>query len=169
MKGKIKVLAVIFSVVLNIVFIGSYFYHKADLLPLTGRRTNYNRPLYEELHLNRQQLDRFMSGRDKFHAFINGQGRKIKARQLELIGLLAMDNPNRLMITAKKKKIQALQQQLQARVIGHLLEESRILTPRQRQKFFDLIKGRIKESNGPRPRWMPRTPAGPKNGKRSRG
>jgi len=161
MTKNLKTLAIIFSIVLNIVFIGLYFYHKADLLPLIGHRTSHNHLLYEELHLNREQLDRFRPARDRFHVFVNKQGLEIKAKQLELIDLLSMEHPDRLAIDAKQLEIQTLQQQLQAMVIDHLLEERRILTPEQRQRFFALIRERIKESSGPRPRWMPRKHGSP--------
>jgi len=159
MKKNLKILAIIFSVALNIVFIGSYFYYRSGPFAVTGRQANHNRLLYEELNLSREQLDRFGPFRDTFHAFVNEQGRKIKARQLELIDLLAGEAPDRRAIATKRKEIQTLQRQMQTRVIDHLLEESGIFTPEQRRKFFALIKERINKSGGPRPRWMPQTGA----------
>lgn len=167
MKKNLKVLAIIFSVVLNIAFIGSYVYHKSGLTFITGHNTHHNRLLYEDLNLNRKQLDRFESIRDNFHNFVNKQGRKIKAERLQLIDLLAGKNPNRRAIDTKQKEIQALQQQMQAKVINHLLEESKILTPEQRKKFFALIKSRIEKSENPRPRWMQRNRPTPAEGGRS--
>ncbi|GBE12691.1 hypothetical protein BMS3Abin13_00983 [bacterium BMS3Abin13] len=167
MKQNLKTLVIIFSVVLNIVFIGSYVYHRSDLTFITDHNTHHNRPLYEDLNLNRKQLDRFESIRDGFHNFVNKQGRKIKADRLELIDLLAKKNPNRRAIDAKQKEIQVLQQQMQAKVINHLLEESKIFTPEQRVKFFGLIRDRIEKSENPRPRWMQRTRPTPAEGGRS--
>lgn len=166
MKKNLKILTITFSVVLNIVFIGSFFYHGTDLFRPSGRQANHAHPLYEELGLGRDQLDRFGPLRDSFHAFVNEQGRKIKARQLELVDLLAREKPDRRAIDAKQEEIQVLQRQMQARVIDHLLEESGIFTSEQRQKFFALIRGRIEKSNGPRPRWMPRTQVSPSEGER---
>ena len=165
MKENFKTLAIIFSVVLNIVFIGSYFYHKADLLPLIGHRGKHNRFLLEELNLSRKQLDRFEPIRDRFHAFLGQQGHAIKDKQLELIGLLAKENPDRAAIDLKQKEIQTLQRQMQAKVIEHLLEESGMFTPEQRKRFFELMRERIEKSDGPRPRWMPQTQIGPSAGR----
>jgi len=162
---NIKTLAILFSVVLNIVFIGSYFYHSSDLLPLADRQANHDHRLYEKLDLGRDQLGRFEPLRDTFHVFINEQGRKIKAKQLELVGLLVKEKPDRRAIDAKQEEIQVLQRQMQAKVIDHLLEESSIFTPEQRQKFFALIKGRIEKNDGPRPRWMLRMQVSPSKGK----
>ena len=166
MKKNLKILAITFSVALNIVFVGSYFYHGSGLFPTQNRHAKCSRPLYEELDLDRDQLDRFKPLRDSFHAFVDEQGRKIKARQLELADLLAREKPDRRAIDAKQEEIQALQQQLQARVIEHLLEESRIFTPEQRRRFFTLIRSRIEKSDGPRPQWMPRNAGSPSEGER---
>jgi len=159
MKKNLKILAIIFSVALNIVFIGSYFYYRSCPLAVRGHQANNNRLLYEELNLSREQLERFGPLRDRFHAFVNEQGRKIKAGQLELIDLLVGEAPDRKAIAVKRKEIQTLQGQMQTGVIDHLLDESGFFTPEQRRKFFALIKERMGKSSGPRPRWMPQTGA----------
>lgn len=164
MKENLKTLAIIFSVVLNIVFIGSYFYHKSDQYLLTGHQGKHNRFLIEELNLSREQLDRFEPIRDRFHAFLSQQGYVIRDKQLELIDLLAKENPDREAVDVKQKEIQTLQRQMQAKVIEHLFEESGMFTPEQRKKFFGLIRERIEKSDGPRPRWMSQMQIDPSKG-----
>jgi len=165
MKKNLKALAIIFSVVLNIVVVGSYFYHESCLFPAGSHQGNHNRFLYEELDLSHDQLERFEPLGDRFHAFVGKQGQKIKAEQIELIGLLAVDRPDQEAIGAKQEEIQALQRQMQAKVIDHLLEESRLFTPEQREKFFALIRDRIEKSSLPGPRWMPQKQESPSKGK----
>lgn len=167
MKKNLKALGIIFSVALNIAFVGSYVYHKSGLTFITGQNTHHRCLLYEKLNLSREQLDRFGPVRDNFHTFLGQQGRKIKAERLELINLLAGKNPDRMAIAAKQKAIQFLQQQMQAKVIAHLLKESKIFTPEQRKKFFGLIRDRIEKSETPRPRWMHRPRPAPLKGARS--
>ena len=166
MKKNIKILAIIFSVVLNIVFLGSYLYHKFGLHLSPGHQMNHNRLICEELNLSREQLKKFEPVRDRFHAFISQQGHAIKDKQLELIDLLTKENPDREAIGAKQKEIHTLQGQMQAKVIDHLLEEREIFTVEQREKFFALIKGRIEKSESPRPRWMPKPRIKPSEGGR---
>jgi len=166
MKNNLKILAIVFSVVLNMAFIGSYLYSRSGASAQVARQADHSRLLYQELSLDRDQLDRLKPLRDSFHAFVNEQGQRIKAKQLELVDLLAQEKPDRRAIAAKQERIQALQRQMQAEVIDHLLEESSIFTPRQRQRFFTLMKERIEGSVGPRPRWMPRTKVSPAPGKR---
>lgn len=155
MKKNVKTLSIIFSVALNTVFMGLFFYHQSGLFPLKNHQTDHNHLLYEALDLTRAQRDRFSSAGDRLHGFIRAQGRRTKAMRLELIDLLASKNPDREAIDTKQKEIQTLQRQTQTRVIDHLLEESGMLRPEQRQKFFALIKKRIEKSSNLRPRWMP--------------
>jgi Spy/CpxP family protein refolding chaperone len=157
MTKNIKILTIIFSVVLNIVFIGSYFYTRLSPLALTSHQANHSRFLYEKLNFDHHQLNRLKPLRNSFHAFVYEQGRKIKVMRLELISLISEKKPDGQAIEAKQKAIQALQRQMQAKVIDHLLEEGGILTPAQRQKFFGLIKDRIEKSSGARPLWMSKT------------
>ena len=157
MKKNLKTLVIIFSVVLNIVFIGSYVYNKSGLQIFKGHRGNNNSPLYEELNLSEEQLDRCKSIRADFHTFLNRQSKVIKGRQLELIDLLAKENIDYEAIDTKKKEIQTLQQQMQTKVIDHLLDENRNLTPVQRELFFKLFKERIEKNEGFSPQMMSQT------------
>jgi len=164
MRKNFILLAIIFSVVLNIGFIGTYCLQKVGLHPLKSVYTNHKRFLYKELNLSPEQLAAFEPGRDRFHTFLSLQGKKIQAVQIKLISLLAENAPDRKAIDDKQKKIQALQRQMQARVIDHFLAESRILTPEQRKKFFALIKGRIEQNSGFCPGWMQRSGLKPVQG-----
>ena len=164
MRENLKTLAIIFSVVLNLVFIGSYVYHRSDQTFIARQNTPHRRLLYEKLNLNRMQLDRIEPIRDRFHAFLGQQGYSIKSKQLELIDLLSKENPGREDVDLKQKEIQNLQRQMQTKVINHLLAESRIFTPEQRTRFFALIRGRIEKSDVSRPQWMPQTQVKPSRG-----
>ena len=164
MRKNLIILAVIFSVVLNIGFIGTYYLQKAGLHPLKIVHANHKRFLYEKLNLSPEQLAAFKPGRDRFRSYLNLQSRKIQAGRIELISLLSENSTDRKTIDDKQKEIQALQHQMQARVIDHLFEESRILTPEQRKKFFTLIKGRIVKNRGFCPGWMQRGGQKPAHG-----
>lgn len=154
MKKNLLTLAIIFSVVLNLGFIGTYCFQRTGLYARKQGHANPKQFLYEQLNLSPEQLKKFEPGRDNFHAYLNQQRKRIQARRLELIDLLAEDAPDRKVIEAKHKQIQLLQQQMQTRVIDHLMNESSILTAEQRKKFFVLIKGRIEKNDGSCPGWM---------------
>ncbi len=154
MKNKLKMVAILFSAALNIAFITSYVYHQT-YRGFFSRRAD-SRCLFEMLDLSQKQREKSQPLRDRFHAFLDRQGQKIKSRQIELIELLSYDHPNMDRIRVKQKEIQSLQHQMQARVIAHLLEESAGYHSNQRKKFFSLIKNRMAKGYASRPRWMPK-------------
>jgi len=100
------------------------------------------------------QFARFQAERDKFHAQLYEPGQEIKEKQTELIDLLGASPPDLLAIAKKQEEIQYLQGAFQARIIGHFLRASTILTPVQRTHFFELIKTRIEASAQACPPWM---------------
>lgn len=157
MKKNIRIIAVIFSVVLNLVFIGSFAYHRSEQSFFMNHHENRMSLIYEQLNLNQEQLDKVTPMRISFHAYVGQQGDINKQTQLELIDLLAKENIDRDAIDIKTKSIHELQQQMQRKVIDHLIEESSIFTAEQREKFFTIIKSRIAKSNNIRPPWMPQT------------
>jgi Spy/CpxP family protein refolding chaperone len=158
MRKNLITLAIIFSVVLNIGFIGTYCLQKTGLHPLKPVHTSHKQFLYEELNLSPEQLAEFEPARNRFHAYINQQSKKIQAGQIKLMSLLAENSPDRKAIDAKHEEIQTLQRQMQNRVIDHFLEESSIMAPEQRKKFFTLIKGRIEKNRSFFPGGMRRSP-----------
>ena len=154
MRKNLIILSILFSVMLNIGFIGAYCLHKGGLCSREQEPANHKRFLYEELNLSPEQLARFKPERDRFHSYLNHQGKRIQTKRLELIRLLVENFPDRKAINAKHEQIQTLQNQMQTKVIDHFLEEGSILTPGQRKKFFILIKGRIEKKTGSYPGWM---------------
>jgi Spy/CpxP family protein refolding chaperone len=153
MKGNLKVLVLLFSIILNAVFIGSYAAHKLALVSGAKQADNLKNPLYLQLDLSAEQLERFTAERDKFHGNLRELGQEIRSKQVELIDLLAIDSPDHQTIESKQREIHALQTEVQDRVIVHFLQESALLNPEQRTLFFQLIKERIAMSTPPCPPW----------------
>jgi Spy/CpxP family protein refolding chaperone len=160
MKANLKALVFLFSIVLNVVFAGAYAVHK---LPLGGeerRDDSPGKPLFLELDLSTGQRAQLMGERDKFHAGLQELGKEIRGKQVELIGLLALDNPDRRSIEGKRTEIRDLQTAVQDRVIAHLLQESAFLSPEQRARFFRLLRERMERSVPFLPPWAKPLEAG---------
>ena len=154
-KRNFKTLVIIFSIVLNIIFVGTYFYHKMYPHNLYDTQfENRKRLIYEELNLSQEQLDTFKPRRKQFHTFLSQQKEVIRKKQLQLINILAGDKQDRKAIDNVQNEIRALQHQMQAKVVDHLLEESEIFNTEQRKKFFILIKERIEKNDASIPKWM---------------
>ena len=146
MKQSIKILAVIFSVALNIAFLAGY-----------GIRKFIDRPkfAYEELDLSKEQLALMQNARDSFLRDLNEIGNDIIKRQIETMDLIAADSVDRRAIEKKFEEIQLLQKSMHQRVVEHLLEHKQILTLAQREKFFEVLKSRIRDQGAPGPPWIP--------------
>jgi Spy/CpxP family protein refolding chaperone len=145
-KQSIKILAVIFSVALNIAFLAGYGIRK-----LSDR----SKFAYEEVDLSKEQLAHMQNARDRFLRDLNEIGNDILKRQIETMDLIAADSVDRRAIEKKFEEIQLLQQSMHQRVVEHLLEHKQILTPAQREKFFEVLKSRIRDQGAPGPPWIP--------------
>ena len=67
MKGNLKILIFLFSIILNVVFVGTYAAYKFQIIPGERKDDNLMKPLFLELDLTAQQLTKFKSERDEFH------------------------------------------------------------------------------------------------------
>jgi len=153
-KKNLKTLAVLFSIVLNIAFLTSAAYSRWSPANVIRSASGKGALLYEQLDLTQEQLKRIEPLRDRFHAEMSQIGGEVRAMQLELIDFLAVAWPDRQAILAHQEKIRALQRTMQEIVVNHILEESEVLTPEQRIKFFRLLKERSKTDGRPCPPWM---------------
>lgn len=154
MKNNIKTLAIVFSVVLNVAFVTFTAYTRWSHAPVARSPSKEGAMLYEQLELTAEQLKRIEPLRDRFHAEMNQISSAIVGMQMELFDLLAAPSPDRQAIQAHQEKIRDLQRSMQDNVVNHVLEESKVLMPEQRVKFFRLLKERSKTAGRPCPPWM---------------
>jgi len=153
MKGNLRCLAILFSVVLNISFLGAYLYRAAP------RWVGRDQPRgdvfpYQALHLTQEQERNFDPVRRKFHTRMHDVGSEIKREQLKLVDLLAQSEQNLRSVRATQEKILELQRGMQDVVIDHLIEESAIFTADQRAQFFRILRERIEKAEPASPPWM---------------
>jgi Spy/CpxP family protein refolding chaperone len=153
MKDNLKNLLLIFSIVLNVVFIGGTSYFSLSAGSIASKPAPSCPFLYQELDLTRAQLTRIEPARDRFHGRLNEIGGDIRTRQLRLVDLLAAPDLDRKAVEDVQGEIKTLQQTMQDTIISHILEQARVFTPEQRSRFFELMKERIEHSQ-PGPAWM---------------
>jgi Spy/CpxP family protein refolding chaperone len=159
MAKQIGVILIVLSVALNVAFIGAWV---AQAFP-TGRDDLHAPvtdgaiwcPLHRKLGTTRQQwalieprLKEFKEATQELCATIN------EARR-EMIDLIAVDEPNREAILAKREQILAGQRKMQGLVIDRLLGEKEILTGEQQAELFALMRQRAGcAGQGPMKHWM---------------
>ena len=118
MKSSIRTLAVIFSVGLNVAFVGSYVYQ------MLTRRPTF---AYEEMRLDSDQQARMMSSRDRFIGDIDRVGNRIIDLHVGFIDAIAADPPDRTAIQAELDEIRVQQQSMQQLVVEHrYLQQERV-------------------------------------------
>jgi Spy/CpxP family protein refolding chaperone len=153
MKENIKTILFIASVTLNAVFAATYVTYKLPSIAGVHQPAPIG-PLFLQLDLTPEQLTRFKAERDRFHAQLQELGQAIKTKQIELIDLLGATPPDQQTIERKQEEIQHQQGEVQDRVIVHFLQESSLLNPEQRSRFFQLVKARIENNVQVCPPWM---------------
>lgn len=154
MKENFKTLLIIASIVLNLVFIGTYIAYKLPSSAKEQIKPAMKGPVFLYLGLAPEQMARVRAEREKFQARLQELGNEIKAKQIELIDLLATAPPDHKAIEKKQEEIQSLQVAVQDRVITHILHQSAVMTPEQRARFFQLIKERCEANVQVCPPWM---------------
>jgi Spy/CpxP family protein refolding chaperone len=164
MKANLKALAMIFSVILNMVFVAAYIAYRIPLFSSGERHGDSRGPLFLELNLTARQVEQFQAERNQFHVRLQELGEQVKNKQIELIDLLAIIPPDQRVIEEKQGEIRTLQGAIQDSVIMHMLHVSTFLTLEQRSRFFQLVKVRIENSGQPCPPWAKPFESGPAGG-----
>jgi hypothetical protein len=150
MRRYLPTLGIVFSVALNLAFLGSFAYRTF------AQPTGY---AYEEVQLSPDQRAYMVAGRDRFIETINTIGNSIVGLQVQLIDAIAADPLDRSAVDATVGQIHDRQQAMQRTVVEHLIADKSILTSDQRKAFFEVLKRRIRSQSAPRPPWMPRNGA----------
>jgi len=161
MRGNLRRLAILFSFVLNVAFLGTYLYREVPRWMGKARPQDVALP-YQALQLTEAQQRKFEPIRQKIHAQVGEIGSEIKREQLRLVELLARPEPDLGAIHATQERIRDMQKAMQDVVIGHLIEESAIFTADQRAQFFRILRERIEKAEPVSPPWM--RPAGTARG-----
>ena len=162
MSAHLRRLAILFSVTLNVAFLGTYLAHAVPRWLSKDVQQGERLP-YQMLQLTEAQHQTLDRTRHTFHARLQEVGAAITAEQLRLIDALAQPEADLTAVRAAQEKIQGLQRAMQDTVIDHLLAEKAVFAGEQRTHFFRLIRERIAHGDQGTPPWMrpgDTTPAG---------
>lgn len=146
------------SVALNLAFVAVWFTHAisagmseetvSDPAATTERIWC---PLHAKLDVSDEQWGRIEPRLKAFRDSARSLCQRMSTLRLEIMELLAAPTPDLEAIAARQEKIQAGQRKMQKLVIGHLLAEKEILTQKQEERLFNMIREQSGCSrNGPR-------------------
>ncbi|MBI5444723.1 MAG: periplasmic heavy metal sensor [Deltaproteobacteria bacterium] len=155
MSENLRRIAILFSVVLNVAFLGTYLYREVPRWAGGSQPAPHGGPLpYQALHMTEAQQRKFEPIRQRFHARMKEVGGEIKQEQLRLVDLLAQPEQDLESVRATQERIRELQRVMQDAVIGHLVEEGAFFTAEQRAQFFGILRERIEQAQPAAPPWM---------------
>jgi Spy/CpxP family protein refolding chaperone len=158
---------IVASVALNVAFVAMWIAHVAaydehpkEADPQVTRHAIWC-PLHRELGVNEEQWAQIGPRLREFQAAVGELSQKVSAKRSEVIDLVAAEDPDAELIRAKQDEILATKRKIQDLVADHLVAEKEILTPRQQQRLFELLRNRASRGAGPHMARAPRDDLSP--------
>lgn len=138
-------LLIVLSLAMNVAFIGAWVVHvvRADQLVDEAEEGAVWCPLHRVLGVTEEQWKRIEPRISEFRHRSQMIRSEMNRLRIELIELVAADEPDMEAIAARQEQIRAGHEQMQELVIEHLLAEKEMLTDEQRMELFDLLRERI--------------------------
>ncbi len=155
-KRNLLLLLVALSVALNVAFLGVWLMHvvrgghERRSTPATEKGTGEIWcPLHRKLGVSAEQWATIEPRLREFRAAARGMREQVNEHRRELIGLLAIDEPDLAAIRAKQAEIQAGQRRMQKLVVDYLLAEKDVLTAEQQRELFSMMRRRAECAGRP--------------------
>jgi Spy/CpxP family protein refolding chaperone len=146
---------IVASVTLNLAFVAMWIAYAAPSQAHpeeTGQRATQHTiwcPLHRELDVTEEQWARIEPRLREFQAAVGELCQEVNAKRSEVIDLIADDEPDRTTIRAKQDEILATKRSIQDLVADHLVAEKEILTLKQQQRLFKMLRDRTYCEAGP--------------------
>jgi Spy/CpxP family protein refolding chaperone len=155
MWKRTKWYLIVVSVALNVAFVAMWIAHGAtrggiphEADPQATQHTIWC-PLHRELGVTDGQWQQIEPRLREFQAAVGDLRHEVDARRLEVIDLVAAEEPDGESIRAKQDEILATKRKIQDLVAEHLVAEKQVLTPSQQQRLFGLLRERACCGDGP--------------------
>lgn len=150
MKGKLLIVVLTLSLVVNasaVATIGYHYWRNTCFTPSTHCPLNQeDHYLYQDLGLSPEQLAKMASLADSFHRRLNELEAGIEAKRNLLIDCLEEKEIDLPRTEAIRKEIAGFQDGFQKEVIAHIAESKKIMNRDQQKRFIELL--RASSNNG---------------------
>ncbi len=144
MKGKLLIVVLTLSLVVNasaVATIGYHYWRNTCLTPSAPCPLNpEDRHPYQELGLSPGQLAKMASLADSFHRRLNELDSSVAAKRNLMIDLLGEDVIDLPRTETIRKEIAGYQDEIQKEVIMHIAESKKVMTPDQQKRFIELLR-----------------------------
>lgn len=142
MKKKLGVLLILVSVGLNMAFVAAWLAYRIPLRGCACHGIRTECPMHVQLGATEPQ---WRDIEDRLAAFRESSKplcKEIQRHRIDLLNLVAAQEPDRTAIRAKQEQILEGQRQMQEKAIENLMGLNATLTPEQRKRLFDLLRER---------------------------
>ncbi len=130
--------------------VGYHYYRNTCLLqPRACPLSSNDHHLYQSLGLSESQLSKIEPLARTFHERLEEMTGTTGDKRDQLVSLLSQEQVNHDQIERFRKKLAATQDGIQREVITHILELKEVLSPEQKQRFFDLMRETLGRGEGP--------------------
>lgn len=151
MNKKTLFLLLVCSITLNLGFAGAYGFNMIRQSKITPPAncpfTSEYTHLYQALGLNQAQLEHIEPLAKNFHEKATAIGEQIVERRNRLVGEMARETVDLAVLDAIHQDIAVRQSKMQQLVVLHILEMKQIMTPEQRNRFFEAMRRSFKMQN----------------------
>jgi Spy/CpxP family protein refolding chaperone len=106
-------------------------------------------PLHRELDATEEQWAKIEPRLREFQAAVGELCQEVNAKRSEVIDLIAAEEPDAESIRTKQDEILATKRRIQDLVADHILAEKEILSPKQQQRLFEMLRNRTHCAAGP--------------------
>lgn len=110
-----------------------------------GVRRKPIRGYLDLIELTENQKHEVEDIRRDFLPRVAGIRQALRQKRLELNNLLFAEPPDMQAIEDKSMEIAKLQAELEKEVIDHILQEKELLTPEQKKRFYEVIRGEFEK------------------------
>ncbi len=138
MKRKVLVYSVVLVTLINISALATMLYLRRGEKKDTCCPGRGFERIKKEVGLTEEQIRRFEENRGKFHAELDSLARLLEVERFRLANEVRRQEPDSFVIRETIEEIGRLQKQSQHLAIDHFLRIKKILTPEQREAFFDI-------------------------------
>ena len=144
MKGKLLIVILTLSLVVNasvVATIGYHYWRNTCLTPSASCPLNQgDHYAYQDLGLSPEQLAKMTALAGSFHGRLNELNAGIEAKRNLLIDSLGAVKIDLSRTEAIRKEIAVFQDEVQKEVIAHIAESKKIMTPAQQKHFIELLR-----------------------------
>jgi Spy/CpxP family protein refolding chaperone len=148
MKARAFIFILVLSLSINGAVLGTLAYrHYRNTALVSPQPTSEPCPvspgdhhLYQDLKLSSQQLAQMAPLAQNFHSQLGKLSASMEEKKENLVDLLSQKDVDPEKITALRREMSTIQDEIQKEVVEHILATRKILNAQQQQRFFDLMR-----------------------------